>query len=262
MACSITLIYTLLFIFTLRYYVLSEENLESKKMPNVLLWGGAGQLGSAIVNAFKTHGWTTWSVDFVKSSIAAHTIDLSATESVKNNVIHVLEKLVSEKAEFDAVVCIAGGWVGGSISHLDIFDGYNKMDSMNIQSAIATGHVASKTLKEGGTLVLTGAAAALTPTPGMLAYGISKAATPHIIKSLAQADSGLPKGSTVIGILPVILDTQTNRRDMPTANFNNWTPLETVAGKIISWAEGKDRPENGALVKIVTKDGHTEYTAV
>lgn len=53
------------------------------------------------------------------------------------------------------------------------------------------------------------------------------------------------------------LDTPTNRADMPSANFANWTPLSKVAETLLSWAEGKDRPNNGQLIRIATKDGVT-----
>jgi len=231
-------------------------------MPSVLLWGGSGQLGSIIVNAFNSRGWTTWSVDFRKSDIAKHSIELSASENIKHNVAHALEILHAAKAEFEAVICVAGGWAGGNIASLEIFDAYNKMDTMNIQSALAAGHAASKTLKEGGLLLLTGAAAGLSATPGMIAYGISKAATHHLVSSLAQPEAGLPKNTTVAAVLPVILDTATNRKDMPTANFADWTSLETVATAVTNWSEGKDRPKNGALVKLVTKAGHTDFVIV
>jgi len=253
----------ILFIIMANCYVFSRDIfITSKQMPNVLLWGGAGQLGTIIGNAFNTRGWTTWSVDFRKSDSATHSIELSFTENIKHNVAFALEKLHAAKAEFEAVICVAGGWAGGNISHLDVFDSYNKMDTMNIQSALAAGHAASKTLKEGGFLLLTGAAAGLGATPGMIAYGISKAATHHLVSSLAQPESGLPKNTTVAAVLPIILDTATNRKDMPTANFADWTPLETVAGAVVDWSEGKGRPKNGALVKLVTKAGHTEFVNV
>lgn len=75
----------------------------------------------------------------------------------------------------------------------------------------------------------------------------------QIIKSLAAENGGLPKGSSVVGIAPIILDTATNRRDMPTANFDNWTPLGTVAAMIADWAEGRQRPATGKMLKIITK---------
>ncbi len=90
------------------------------------------------------------------------------------------------------------------------------MWQFNVQSAVAASYVASKLLIEGGLLILTGANAAINPTPTMISYlffvflfklyiiylfvlfdkeryGITKAATHHLIKSLAADNSGLPK---------------------------------------------------------------------
>lgn len=74
----------------------------------------------------------------------------------------------------------------GNIKDENIFAQTEKMLAFNLKSAIASAHVASHCLKENGILVLTGAYSALNPTPAFLAYGVSKAATHHLIESLAQ----------------------------------------------------------------------------
>lgn len=86
----------------------------------------------------------------------------------------------------DVVACTAGGWVGGNIKSDHLFDGLNKMLSANVISAVAACHVAAKFLKKGGLLVLTGSSAAFGATPGMIAYGISKAAVHQLVQSMAQ----------------------------------------------------------------------------
>ena len=82
----------------------------------------------------------------------------------------------------------------GSVKDDNIFDNMNKMWSYNVQSAILASHIATHVLKEGGLLVLTGAAGALGPTPVTLSYGISKVSTHHLVASLASQNSGLPTG--------------------------------------------------------------------
>lgn len=49
---------------------------------------------------------------------------------------------------------------------------------------------------------MTGALAALNATPGMIGYGIAKAAVHHLVKDLAAPKSGLPSGCKVTAILP------------------------------------------------------------
>jgi hypothetical protein len=80
-----------------------------------------------------------------------------------------------------------------------------------------------KNVPVSGLLVLTGAAAALGPTGGMLAYGISKAGTHHLASSIVDdfAKTGKVKGRVtlemrksltfdvkcVLTLLPITLDT-------------------------------------------------------
>lgn len=164
-------------------------------MPSVLVYGGAGQLGDAIVRVFNDNGFETYSVDFRASEVAKVSVTLAG--DVQSDVDKVAEQLTSSNVTLDVVICAAGGWAGGDIKSKDILAGVDKMYKFNIQSAVACSHLASHYLKEGGLLVLTGAAAATGPTPGMIAYGITKSATHHLIASLSE--SGLPKNSTVLG---------------------------------------------------------------
>jgi dihydropteridine reductase len=60
----------------------------------------------------------------------------------------------------------------------------------------------TRTIFREGLLVLSGAKAALKATPGMVGYGMAKAAVHHLTKSLAQPTSGLPTHAKVTAILP------------------------------------------------------------
>ena len=67
-------------------------------------------------------------------------------------------------------------------------------------------------------LVLPGAKPAVAGTPGMMGYGMAKAAVHQLVKSLASPGSGLPDLACVLGLLPVTLDTPMNRKFMPGAD--------------------------------------------
>jgi len=103
------------------------------------------------------------------------------------------------------------------------------MLKQSVWSSVLASSIASKFLKPGGILVLTGAKAALGPTPGMIGYGLAKSAIHHLTKSLADENGGLPTGAQAFSILPVTLDTPMNRKWMPKADTSTWTPLEFVA---------------------------------
>lgn len=162
-------------------------------MPCVVVYGGAGQLGSVIVQRFVEGGWTTISVDYRSSDKAQHSITLKSSgegDLDTQNGEHVVEEIKKNKWEIDVVISVAGGFQMGGIKNSSIFAETEKMLSMNVKSSIAASFVAANTLKENGLLVLSGAAGCFSPTPALIAYGVSKAATHHLVKSLAQVFAG------------------------------------------------------------------------
>lgn len=78
-------------------------------------------------------------------------------------------------------------------------------------------------------VTLPGAKPAVGGTPGMIGYGMAKAAVHQLTKSLGSKDSGLPKGSVALALLPITLDTPMNRKWMPNADTSQWTSLEFIS---------------------------------
>lgn len=175
----------------------------------------------------------------------------------ETRVVEALKGILNDD-KLEAVVCVAGGWAGGNASK-DLAKNTNMMIEQSVWSSVISASVAAQFLKEGGILTLTGAKAALSSTPGMIGYGMSKAAIHQLTKSLAANGSGLPENAFVASILPITLDTPMNRKWMPNADFSTWTPLEFVADLFHKWViSTTDRPVNGSLIQIVTKDSKTE----
>jgi dihydropteridine reductase len=98
---------------------------------------------------------------------------------------------------------------GGGIADEGVFDTVDRMIDTSLRPSIIAGHVASHLLRVDGLLALTGAMAALSPTPAMLGYGVAKNAVHFLMRSLS-VDSGL-QHRRVIALLPEILDTPSNR---------------------------------------------------
>ena len=92
------------------------------------------------------------------------------------------------------------------------------MWKQSVWSSSISGSLAAKYLRDEGLLVLPGAKPATGGTPGMMGYGMAKAAVHQLVKSLATSGSGLPDTCCVAGILPVTLDTPMNRKFMPGAD--------------------------------------------
>lgn len=159
----------------------------------------------------------------------------------------------------DAILCVAGGWAGGNATNADCVQNTELMVKQSLWSSVIAAKLGSEFLTEGGFLGLTGAKAALEPTPGMIGYGLAKAAVHHMTKSLAAKGGGLPEQVTVLSILPVTLDTPMNRKWMPKADTSSWTPLVFVAEQLYHWSSSEEgRPESGSLIQLITTEGKTE----
>eukprot|EP01113_Clastostelium_recurvatum_P006266 TRINITY_DN1283_c0_g1_i1.p1 TRINITY_DN1283_c0_g1~~TRINITY_DN1283_c0_g1_i1.p1 ORF type:complete len:246 (+),score=62.38 TRINITY_DN1283_c0_g1_i1:49-738(+) len=226
-------------------------------MPSVLVYGGCGSLGHEVVAHFKSKGWHTISVDLRPSEISSASV-VTQPSAKPADIFADVKKVVTEPLQ--AVVCAAGGWAGGNIKDETLFEGVDRMLSVNLLPAVTASHIAAHLLAPKGMLVLTGSYAALTPTPGMIAYGLAKSATHHLVQSLATAGSGFPEGGSVVGVLPITLDTPANRSAMPKADTSTWTPLGEVASKVQEWASGNGTPASGSLIKVETNNNTTTWT--
>lgn len=82
---------------------------------------------------------------------------------------------------------------------------------MNLLPCLYAGHLAATTLEKQGLLIFVGAASVFKePQPEMIAYSLAKTAVHSLALNLSQS-SALPDDTTVITILPEIIDTPANR---------------------------------------------------
>jgi hypothetical protein len=110
----------------------------------VLVYGGNGSLGQSMISAFQAADWRTISVDYFANSAADHNILLSHSNDWKTNTESVTSSLDSIAASLSddellapaspsgtaylaAVVAVAGGWKGSSISSPALFDSTDAM---------------------------------------------------------------------------------------------------------------------------------------
>lgn len=106
----------------------------------------------------------------------------------------------------------------------------------------------------------------------MIGYGLAKAATHHLATSLAamvkkgsnsseENQDSLPTDTSVITILPKVIDTPNNRKYMADQEpFDDWAKPEEIADEIKLWSEDlSKRPVNGSFVRLNTKHGKTSF---
>ncbi len=158
---------------------------------------------------------------------------------------------------------VAGGWAGGNAASPEFLANSQLMWSQSVCSSLVSASLASKFLAESGCLTLAGAAPAIDSagTPGMIGYGLAKAAVHQLTKSLAEKAGGLPSDAFVVAIAPITLDTPMNRKWMSNSDFSAWTKLEYVAELFEKWISEKEaRPANGSIVKMTTVKDETTLT--
>ncbi|KAL1461009.1 hypothetical protein WDU94_012942 [Cyamophila willieti] len=226
----------------------------------IFIYGGRGALGSAVVSHFKAQNWWVGSIDLNPNDQADANIIVNKDDAWLEQETTVLAELKSILAgdKIDAVICVAGGWAGGNAAAKDFVKNADAMWRQSVWSSVLAASIAAKHLKPGGFISLPGAKPALNGTPGMIGYGMAKAAVHQLTKSLACENSGLPENSLAIALLPVTLDTPMNRKWMPDADTSTWTPLQYVAELFWKWTNGQERPPNGSLIELETKNNETK----
>ena len=228
-------------------------------MLTALVFGCRGALGAAVTATFVKNQWNVVGVDVrsLHQAIGDCTtmicVDPQASiEALQSDVL-----AASADRKYDAIVNVAGGWAGGSAADASTAAATELMLRQSVWTSTVAAHLAAVKGAPGSLLLLTGSAAALGGTAGMLGYGLAKAAVHHIVKSLA-ADAHFQRHNIcVVGALPTTLDTKGNRDAMPQADRASWTPLDVAAGDIFGWAAGENRPPSGSLVVWNTDKGNT-----
>ncbi|KRY40536.1 dihydropteridine reductase [Trichinella spiralis] len=234
----------------------------------VIVYGGAGALGSKVVEHFAARNWWTCSIDLLKNDAASCNIVVNDSTDFILQGEEVVSKVTDATAneKVDAILCLAGGWTGGSAKKKDFFLSCQQMWKQSVWTSVISCRLGSLFLKTEGLLVFTGAAAALQPTPTMMAYGMAKAAVQQLARSAGCPAGGLPEKSTCLAILPnssrlclrVTLDTPANRKAMPKADTSSWTQLSYIVDMISGWiSDYGSRPKSGSLIKLTTVNGNT-----
>ena len=219
---------------------------------SVIVTGGFGVLGAAVAEHFAASGDKVARIDFApqaKTALAGAldigSVDLTDATSTRA----ALDKVIDAHGGIDVLVNVAGGFTwetleGGSIGS------WARMQSMNLITAATITQLALAELKKSsaGRIVNIGAGAAIKAGMGMGAYAASKSGVHRLTEALAEELAGT--SVTVNAILPSIIDTPTNRADMPDADFSQWVQPGAIADVIAFLASDAARSVTGALVPV------------
>jgi NAD(P)-dependent dehydrogenase (short-subunit alcohol dehydrogenase family) len=217
----------------------------------IAITGAFGVLGSAVAKAAAAQGAQLALIDYAKEGLAPDGalalggVDLADPVQAGAAIDAVADRL----GGVDALLNIAGGFSWEKIEGGD-WQTWPKLHRLNVVTAANASRAAIPHLRRSaaGRIVNVGSAAALKAGLGMGAYAASKAGVHALTQALAEELKA--DGVTVNAVLPSIIDTPTNRADMPDADFAAWVAPDDLAAVILFLASEAAKAVTGALVPV------------
>ncbi len=221
----------------------------------VLVTGGTGALGGAVVEAMLDAGWhvvATWVVPEERDRMGARDgLDLAQADLFDEQVVEELVRgAASGRRPLRAVVNLVGGYSAGPRLHETSLADFERMYRLNLRPTFLVTRAAAPYLIDagGGAIVCVSARAALQPFPGAAAYASSKAAVQAFAKAVA-ADYREER-VRCNAVLPSVIDTAANRRSQPDADHSRWVQPAEIAAVIRFLCSDESAPVSGAAVPV------------
>jgi NAD(P)-dependent dehydrogenase (short-subunit alcohol dehydrogenase family) len=225
-----------------------------------LVAGGTGGLGHAVSLAFLDDGAkvvVTYrdqkELDALKreaggkgSSLEGYMVDVTDEGSVRQ----LFEKILAEHGRVDALVNTVGAYAGGvNLWELETKT-FDQMIALNLRCGyiLAREAVPAMLKQKSGAIVDISSKAAVDHGAGASAYAASKAGALALMDSLAAEVKG--SGVRVNSILPSIIDTEANRKAMPTADFSKWPKPADIARVILFLCSDEAKVIHGAAIPV------------
>lgn len=223
---------------------------------NVVVTGGAGALGAAVVARLLDAGAVCHVPAFDDGE--AERFPLAGRDGVRLNV-------AGDLADWDAVerffagidglwasIHLAGGFDMGEIADAspEIFGRQVSMNAATCYLCCRAAVASMRTTGNGGRIVNVSARPGLEPRTGagMAAYAAAKAAVAALTQALAEEVAG--EAIWVNAVAPSILDTPANRAAMPEADHDAWPGTAEVARTIVFLASPDNAVTRGAVVPV------------
>ncbi len=215
---------------------------------HVVITGGVGALGQAVVQVFVAAG-ATCHLPVLGPAATNPAAGTRQTGDVDLTNEGAVEAFYAGLPPLAASVHLAGGFQAKAIEATTRAD-LDLQIGLNLVTAFLCCRETIKAMRKsgGGRIVNVAARVVEAPPAGMAAYAASKAAVAALTRSLAEEVKG--DGILVNAVLPSIIDTPANRAAMPNAKFDRWPKPAELAGTIRWLASAENALTSGALVPV------------
>lgn len=219
---------------------------------SIIITGGFGALGRVVAASFAASGDRVARIDFAPSAPDSlpNGLDLAGVDLTDAAAVDAaIAKVEAGFGGIDVLVNIAGGFTWETLEDGSIAT-WERMFAMNVRSNATITKAALPSLRRSpqGRVINIGAGAAIQAAAGMGSYAASKAGVHRLTEALAAELGG--SSVTVNAVLPSIIDTPTNRADMPDADFSQWVKPQAIADVIGFLASPAARSISGALIPV------------
>ena len=220
---------------------------------SVLVTGGAGGLGGAVLEVLRDQGWRV--VAPVRSGSAGRlpegVVPVEADLNDPGEVAAAVETATADPAApLRAVVNLAGGYAGGGLVHETPIDDFEAILRANLRPTYLVTAAALPRLVAagGGSVVCVSSRAAVAPFAGAAGYATAKAAVLAFANAVAVEYK--KSGVRCNTVLPSVIDTPGNRAGQPQADFSRWVTPAEIAQVIAFLAGDGSAPTSGAAIPV------------
>jgi len=225
---------------------------EEEMLPRIAVVTGAfGILGEAVCAALLANGDRVARVDYAQPRAAlAGCVDFGGVDLADVDCANqTIDAIVETMGPPDILINVAGGFTWETLSD-STMESWSRMFSMNAMTCLNMTKAALPQLRNrpNARIINIGSMSATSAAAGMATYAASKTAVHKITEALAAelADTSC----TVNAVLPNVIDTPTNRADMPDADFSKFVQPAAIADLILFLASPASRGISGALIPV------------
>jgi NAD(P)-dependent dehydrogenase (short-subunit alcohol dehydrogenase family) len=198
----------------------------------VLIFGANGALGKGVTTAMIKKNYDhiyLFDFNIEEKNARDKTQKINIKDlAVEKNVADAFSNIKPSRQKLFFLYSTVGGFAGGK-NIMDTEEGeWNRMMDMNLKANFYLAKYFSKLVEKsaGGSICFTAAETGVNAEAQKGAYGISKSAVIHLVKTLSLEGKAINLSANAIA--PYIIDTPANRDWMKDSDYTEWIKPEEI----------------------------------